>query len=77
MKLTLDCRGLNCPMPIVKISQAMKGLVPGDMLTVMASDPSFGADIEAWTRKMNHQIVSFIEENGVQTAVLCRSKPTP
>jgi len=47
MKLTLDCRGLNCPMPIVKISRAMKGLVPGDMLTVMASDPSFGADIEA------------------------------
>lgn len=76
-KASLDCRGLSCPMPIVKISRAMKELNPGDLLTVMASDPSFGADIEAWTRKMNHQLVSFSDENRVQTAVVCHTKPTP
>lgn len=75
--LSLDCRGLSCPMPIVKISRAMKELAPGDLLTVTASDPAFGADIEAWTRKMNHQIVSFSDASGIQTAVVCHSKPTP
>ncbi|MFM1904387.1 MAG: hypothetical protein RLZZ440_2287 [Planctomycetota bacterium] len=69
----LDCQGLNCPVPIVRISRAMKELASGDTLTVTASDPSFQADIEAWVRKMGHQLESFAENDGVQTAVLRRA----
>ncbi len=76
MNTPLDCRGLNCPMPIVKISRAMKDLRPGDTLTVTASDPSFGADIEAWTRKMKHTLVFFEDRGGVQTAVVLHATPT-
>jgi len=66
----LDCKGLNCPMPIVKISRAMKELQPGVTLTVTASDPSFKADVEAWVRKMNQKLTSFADVDGVQTAVI-------
>lgn len=66
----LDCKGLNCPMPIVKISRAMKELQTGDTLTVTASDPSFKADVEAWVRKMNQKLTSFSETDGIQTAVI-------
>lgn len=66
----LDCKGLNCPMPIVKISRAMKELQPGVTLTVMASDPSFKADVEAWVRKMNQKLTSFSDVDGIQTAVI-------
>jgi len=66
----LDCGGLSCPVPIVRISRAMKELASGDTLTVTASDPSFKADVEAWVRKMGHNLDSFTEADGCQTAVL-------
>jgi TusA-related sulfurtransferase len=66
----LDCKGLNCPMPIVKISRAMKELQTGVTLTVTASDPSFKADVEAWVRKMNQKLVSFSDVSGTQTAII-------
>ncbi|MFM1802226.1 MAG: hypothetical protein RJA81_1578 [Planctomycetota bacterium] len=68
----LDCRGLSCPMPIVKISRAMKELSTGDTLTVMASDPSFHADLEAWVRKMGQEIESFVDSGDSQKAVLIK-----
>ncbi len=68
----LDCRGLSCPMPIVKISRAMKDLAPGDTLTVQASDPSFQSDIEAWVKKMDQTLQSIEETGDVQTAILVK-----
>jgi TusA-related sulfurtransferase len=75
MNHPLDCRGLLCPMPIVRISRTMKGLRPGDTLTVTATDPSFAPDVEAWARKMNHTLVFLEDRAGVQTAVLLHSSP--
>lgn len=66
----LDCKGLSCPMPIVRISRAMKEMPVGDYLSVQASDPSFQSDIEAWVRKMGHAIIEFQEESGVQRATI-------
>jgi len=68
----LDCRGLSCPMPIVKLSRAMKALELGDELTILASDPSFQPDLEAWVRKMGHRLESFVIEGEVQTAVVAK-----
>jgi tRNA 2-thiouridine synthesizing protein A len=55
----LDCTNLRCPMPLVKISKAMKEIAIGDELTVDATDLAFKADIEAWARKMGHTILEF------------------
>ncbi|MFM8572914.1 MAG: sulfurtransferase TusA family protein [Pirellula sp.] len=66
----LDCVGLHCPVPIVRVSRTMKDLRVGDQLTVSASDPSFQADIEAWVRTMGHRMVSFREASGIQTAIV-------
>jgi tRNA 2-thiouridine synthesizing protein A len=57
----LDCKGLNCPLPIVRISQTIKKMGAGDTLSVEATDPAFRADLEAWTRRMGHELVSFEE----------------
>ncbi|MCC6646729.1 MAG: sulfurtransferase TusA family protein [Polyangiaceae bacterium] len=66
----LDCKGLNCPMPIVKISRAIKALQIGDRLHVLASDPSFKADVEAWAKRLGHTLVEFTETSGIQSATL-------
>jgi tRNA 2-thiouridine synthesizing protein A len=68
----IDCKGLACPIPIVKVSRAIKQMEAGDRLVVEASDASFKPDIEAWSRRMGHPIVEFAETAGVQRAVLVK-----
>lgn len=65
----LDCKKLNCPMPIVKISKAFKEMVAGDTLEVEATDPAFKADVEAWVRKTGEVLLSFTDSD-VKIAVL-------
>ena len=67
----LDCRGLNCPMPIVRISQAMKDLAPGSVLEVQADDPAFKADIEAWAQMTGNRLLS-LDEGAITKARLER-----
>jgi len=45
---TLDVRGENCPMPVVKTSQRVDGLVAGDVLEVLATDPGSMTDLAGW-----------------------------
>lgn len=70
----LDCRGMNCPMPIVRVSRAVRDIAVGDTLTVAADDPSFQADIEAWVRMTGHRMRAFEMVGTVRTAVIERCK---
>ena len=45
---TLDVKGENCPMPVVKTKQAIDGLAAGEVLEVLASDPGSISDIAGW-----------------------------
>ena len=69
---TLDCKGLNCPMPIVNISKLMRTLEPGDIVVVEASDPAFKADLQAWTKRFGHEIREF-EEGDTMRATIVKS----
>ena len=70
--IRLECRGLNCPMPIVRISQTMKSMRTGQTLEVTADDPAFGADVKAWVKKLGYTLLEF-EEGTVQRAVIRKS----
>jgi cysteine desulfurase len=37
-----------CPMPLVKLSKAMKGLQAGEILGVIADVECFDLDVKAW-----------------------------
>jgi tRNA 2-thiouridine synthesizing protein A len=69
----LDCTGLRCPMPIVKISLAMKSMAVGQRLRVQANDPAFKADLEAWVRRLGHNLVDY-QDGHVQVAVIEKAK---
>lgn len=36
--MSLDCKGLACPMPIVKTKKAMEGLASGQVIEIEATD---------------------------------------
>jgi tRNA 2-thiouridine synthesizing protein A len=59
---TLDCRGLNCPMPVLKTQTAMKALNPGERLTLLATDPGTRADIAAWARRTGNSLLSVVQQ---------------
>jgi Predicted redox protein, regulator of disulfide bond formation len=63
--VTVDARGLNCPMPIVKTAQAVKTLASGQMLEVLATDPGSVKDFAAWSKTTGNEIVEQSADGGV------------
>ena len=63
---TLDCKGLSCPMPIVKTAQALKLLGPGELIEVLATDPGATKDFAAWARATGNALI----ESGLDGTVL-------
>ena len=61
---TLDARRLLCPLPVIRTQNAMKGLAPGDVLEVTATDPGVLQDIPAWCRINGHKVLDSHREGG-------------
>jgi len=68
----LDARNLSCPMPIVKTAVAIKGLAPGQLLEVLATDPGSVKDFAAWSSTTGNELVEQGVEDGVYRFVLRR-----
>jgi TusA-related sulfurtransferase len=60
----LDTRGLNCPLPLLKTRQALRGLQPGQLLEVTASDAGSARDIPNYLRQSPHRLVQHREASG-------------
>ena len=56
--ITLDVRGLLCPLPVIKTQNQIQQMQPGEQLTVICSDPGALQDIPAWCRVHNHILMS-------------------
>jgi tRNA 2-thiouridine synthesizing protein A len=54
----LDCSGLVCPMPVVETKKAIDRLQLGQVLKMISTDPGSLPDIEAWTARTSHQLLS-------------------
>lgn len=58
MNVDLDCRGLLCPLPVIKLAQALPDVELGDTVTILADDPAAATDIPAWCRMRSQELVS-------------------
>ncbi|WP_044210917.1 sulfurtransferase TusA family protein [Flammeovirga sp. OC4] len=73
-KHVLDCSNLNCPMPIVKIAKTIRTIEVSEQIEVLATDPAFKADVEAWIRKTGHLLISYTEEGRNRIAIIEKTK---
>lgn len=71
----LDCKGLACPMPIVKTKKAMDQLESGQVIEVQATDKGSLADIQGWARNTGHQYLGTVEEGDLLKHYLRKSSP--
>ena len=63
VKLTLDCSGLVCPMPIVKTNKALKNMNEGEVIEIIATDKGSVNDFKAWCETTGNEYIK-LHENG-------------
>ena len=62
---TLDAKGLNCPLPILKAKKALKEVPAGGTLEILATDPGSVADFQAFCRQTGNELVEHSEDGGI------------
>lgn len=60
---TLDASGLRCPEPVMMIRKTVRGLASGQILLVIADDPSTARDIPSFCRFMDHTLLTSDTDN--------------
>ncbi len=70
----LNLEGLLCPIPIVKVSQAIKNLSVGGVLEATATDPGVLADIPAWAKSTGNEVLSMERQGKVITFFIKKVK---
>jgi len=53
----LDAKGLLCPMPIVKLSKAVKEMASEQVVLLEATDPGAVPDVAAWSKNTGHPVI--------------------
>jgi len=53
----VDCSGLQCPGPIMKVFETMNKINVGDIIQVSATDSGFAKDVEAWCRRTGNTLL--------------------
>ena len=61
---TLDCRGLSCPMPVLKTKKAMGKMNSGQVLEVLGTDPGTRNDMPAFAKRGGHEYLGEKEDEG-------------
>ena len=68
----VDARGLSCPMPIVRTAMAVRAMLPGSLIEVLATDPGANRDFVAWSRATGHELVEQTSDGTVHRFVIRR-----
>jgi tRNA 2-thiouridine synthesizing protein A len=55
---TLDARGLNCPLPILRAKKALHTMESGDVLEIAATDPGSVKDLDSFCSQTGNEILS-------------------
>ena len=61
---TLDARGLNCPLPILRTKKTLATMQAGEVLEVCATDPGSVKDLDSFCSQTGHQMLSSEQRDG-------------
>ena len=61
----VDCIGLYCPMPIVRTREALLEMGIGQVLEMVADDPSVEGDMQTWSARSGHPIIEATRNGAV------------
>ena len=64
---TLDAKGLNCPLPLLKAKQSLNKLDPGQVLQIVCTDPGSVRDFEVFSKQSGNELLHASEDSGTYT----------
>lgn len=70
---TLDMIGYFCPEPVVRTSEEIANVEVGEILELLADDPSSESDIASWAKRAGHELISVEETEGVYRFLIRRT----
>jgi len=73
--LKIDACGLSCPGPIMKLKEGVDRLDDGQTLEIVATDPGFVRDADAWCQSTGNQVVASDSAAGKYRIVVKRGTP--
>jgi tRNA 2-thiouridine synthesizing protein A len=71
---SLDAKGLNCPLPILKTKVLLNKMKAGEVLFVEATDPHSQVDFEAYCARTDHEIIKSDVSNDVYCFYIKRAQ---
>jgi tRNA 2-thiouridine synthesizing protein A len=66
---TIDCRGLKCPLPVLKTEKRIAQVKPGTRLIVLATDPIAKIDIPLFCTQNGHGCEMTVEGDVMRFAL--------
>lgn len=70
----LDAFGLLCPLPVLKARKALLRMAPGQILSVLVSDPAALVDMPHFCHEAGHELLSVADIDGGQCYVVRRGQ---
>jgi NADPH-dependent 2,4-dienoyl-CoA reductase/sulfur reductase-like enzyme/peroxiredoxin family protein/rhodanese-related sulfurtransferase/TusA-related sulfurtransferase len=71
---TVDATGLQCPGPLLVTYRAVQDLADGQAVKILATDPGFAKDVEAWCKSNGHTLVGITLSGNKYTAEIIKGK---
>jgi TusA-related sulfurtransferase len=68
----VDARGLLCPLPILRAKKALAEMESGQILKILATDPSAQRDFSAFAQQTGNALVQASLEDSVFTFLIRR-----
>jgi len=69
---TLDAKGLNCPLPILKARKALKDVSAGETLEILSTDPGSVSDFQAFCRQTGNELLESSIDDSVYRFLIRR-----
>ena len=62
----LDCKGLKCPIPSLKMLSEATKMASGDILEVVADCSTFESDVKDWCKRTGKALLLFRNEGSLK-----------
>jgi tRNA 2-thiouridine synthesizing protein A len=72
--LTVDAKGLACPMPVFRAKKGLMSVNVGEVVEVLATDPGSIPDFKAFANSTGHELLTAEQQGDVYRFLLRRVK---
>lgn len=74
MVFEIDARGLVCPMPTIRLGQAIRKVEVGQLVGVLTDDPGSKENMAAWCKNTGHELVERSADEATARYTVRRSR---